>query len=402
VLLPLLRTNPAQSADAFEREWRTTLLAADRLHKQVRVNFGADGSLFVEQPVTEPAFWAKVRQELIARPDHVARMVGIPEVANLRQLPMPTEAIKLADLIDVYRKQNPSTDKSKREAIATLNRLIEETGAKLLDDLTQDKLLSFRQSIEGSGTLKSAATRKAYYGRIKTIISFGLKVGLDQRQITAALARCAVLWTAEPMPAPDPRPISPEVFNQLLKFAGAGPWRAWLLLGLNLCMYMEELCGLRWEEFDLAKRTYASIRTKTRRHRIPRAAVLWKETVAELNKLRRRGPYVFTSSHGTRFNRNTKINDFRDFCDAAGMSKQITFSCIRDGAYTSACRARVDDKWARVLAGHKAAGLQDNYVLRHPEIAAPACAAVYKDYAPFPAVGKARTIQRKPAGARGR
>jgi hypothetical protein len=57
----------------------------------------------------------------------------------------------------------------------------------------------------------------------------------------------------------------------------------------------------------------------------------------------------------------------------------VSFGCLKDSAYTIACR-KVEEKFARVLAGHKAEGLQDNYVLRNPEFVRPACDAVYAEY----------------------
>lgn len=56
--------------------------------------------------------------------------------------------------------------------------------AETLDDLSQEALTAWRQ-VEDAGTLKSAGTRRAYYGRVKTIISFGLKCGMGQQQIRA-------------------------------------------------------------------------------------------------------------------------------------------------------------------------------------------------------------------------
>jgi integrase len=248
-----------------------------------------------------------VRVRLLAEPKYAATMTGIPGLEHMIRMDAPSSSIKLADLIGAYRKENPSTDKAKREAIATFQRLIDHAGAKTLDDLTQAKLLAFRTSIEKSGTLKSAGTRAAYYGRIKTIISFGLKVGLDQEQLRAALDRCKVLWTAEALPVVNPRPISREDYHALLTAAGDSAWRAWLLLGLNLCLHMEEVCALKWSDFDLASGTYACVRNKTRRQRIPRAATLWPETLAALKGVPRRGEFVFDSTHGTRFNKNTRI-----------------------------------------------------------------------------------------------
>ena len=107
-----------------------------------------------------------------------------------------------------------------------------------------------------------------------------------------------------------------------------------------------------------------------------------RETVEALKQLPRRGngPFLFTSPRGTRYNKNTKINDFKDFCGKCAV-KGVTFSHLRDGAYTAASHDRkVEDKYARLLAGHKNAGLSDKYVLRHPEIVRPATDAVYRSY----------------------
>jgi integrase len=138
-------------------------------------------------------------------------------------------------------------------------------------------------------------------------------VALNAEQINAALVRMKVLWTPEPLSQVNPTPISRDDFHKLLQ-AGQDKWKAWLLCGLNFCMHLDEVCQIKWSEIDLKRGTYASIRTKTRRERISQAATLWPETIAAFQAIPRRGqsPYVFTSSHGSQFNRNTRRNDFAD------------------------------------------------------------------------------------------
>src|SRR6185437_4614683 len=114
----------------------------------------------------------------------------------------------------------------------------------------------------------------------------------------------------------------------------------------------------------------------------PRAAVLWPETLAALTTISRQGPYVFTSRHGTRYNKNTRVNDFREFRKKAELPDTVTFDTLRDGAYTAACHGTSDDRQAKVLAGHSA-GMSDNYVLRNPGFVEAACKAVYSAYGPF-------------------
>ena len=333
----------------------------------------------VEFLVPDSVLWPWLRRLLIEHPDYVARMTGIPRLASLPTMDLPRASLKLSVLIDTYDIKNPSEARSKREALAVFKRMMNFIGATTLADLTTDALKRWRGDIEQ--TVGSAGTKTAYYGRIKTIISFGLKEGLDQDQINAALDRCKVLWTPDKIPQVDPHPISRKDFHKLLKVGGKN-WEAILLCGLNFCMHLDEVLDLQWGELDLKKGTYASIRGKTEDRRIPRAATIWKETIKALKEVPRRGesPYVFTSSHGTRFNRNTKGNDFTDLRNAAELP-EVTFDHLRDGAYTAACQANgVDDKWARLLAGHKSPGLQDNYVLRNPAIVKPACDAVHRAY----------------------
>lgn len=202
---------------------------------------------------------------------------------------------------------------------------------------------------------------------------------MDPVQIRTALDRCKVLWTAKKESPVSPHPISRADFHKLLNASKGRCWYTHVILGLNLCMTLGELVKLKWDSFDFSASTFATIRNKTQDSRIPRAAVLWDESMAALEQIKRKGPYVFTSSHGTRFNRNTLVNHFRRFATKAGLP-HITFSHIRDGAYTAAMRAAGCEKVGRVLAGHSAEGYEDHYVLRDPECVRPACDAVYLAY----------------------
>lgn len=110
---------------------------------------------------------------------------------------------------------------------------------------------------------------------------------------------------------------------------------------------------------------------KTRRDRIPRAATLWPETIQILRGVRRRSPYVFTSSHATRYRRNARVNVFAELRQKASLPDAVKFNHLRGVAYTAACEGAHDDRAARVLAGPSALGYEDRYVLRHPGVARP-------------------------------
>jgi hypothetical protein len=216
--------------------------------RKLKLKFRAGAPPTASAAVDASGFWEAVRNELITRPAHAAAMTGIPALANLTHMPVPQPSLLLTNLITTFKTHNPSSDKAKSEAVKPLQRLIDHAGARTLVDLTTEKLLAFRASIETDPRLRSASTRVAYFGRIKGIIRFGLKIGLDAVQIRAALDRCKVPWTAAPLPHVEPRPISREHFHTLLNAAASGTWRAWLLVRLNLCLHIEEVCGLRWAE----------------------------------------------------------------------------------------------------------------------------------------------------------
>lgn len=94
----------------------------------------------------------------------------------------------------------------------------------------------------------------------------------------------------------------------------------------------------------------------------------------------RRSKYVITSRCGTPYNKNGRLNDFVDLRRRANLPDSLTFSSLRDGAYTAAAHGTTDERHARVLAGHAAAGLQDRYVLRSPQITAEACEVVRRNF----------------------
>ena len=235
----------------------------------------------------EQAMFDWMREQLISRPLVCAQRTGLPQLANFLDLPIKQD-IPISKVKETYETFCPITSRAKKEAMKAFDRLVKSAGAKSLDELTTEKLLAFNLEIERDTNIKSAATRMAYYGRVKSVVAFGKKKGLSTATIDACLSRMSVLWTPEQAPAPKPQPISRDDFHTLLDNATPN-WRAFLLCGLNLCMSMDEVCALRWEDFDFKEKTYAALRGKTREKRIPRAAVLWDETVKVLEALPRRG-----------------------------------------------------------------------------------------------------------------
>ena len=345
------------------------------------VKFGGGKPTTLGYDIDPSIVWPWLRELLISDPGYVGKMVGIPELAGLARFEIPKSPVTLAAIWEHYETTNKS--KSKSEAKRHWNRMVNQTQARTLQDLTKGRLHKFRESIESDTALQSGGTKEHLYGKVKAVIAHAKKShDIDGAQVRRALDNCAVLFSDAEVPEYRPVPIQRDHLHTLLEAAGTGPWRAWILMGLNCAMYIEELCDLKWEHIDLEAGTLSMRRKKTK---VARAAVLWPETVAALKSLRRGPVYVFTSPQGTRFqSAQSRCNEFaklRDKCES--VPKSVSFAQLKDGATTHAARGTVQDgRLANILAGHKC-GMEDAYILRNPEIVAPACAAVYSHYGPF-------------------
>ncbi len=333
------------------------------------------GKSFGTFQIDESAIFNAVRNLIINDPILAAKKIGIPEIAHLRNIKIPQE-IRLTDLLSAYlsRQKHPQT---RRNTVKVFGEFVEFTKFKTLADINVTGLMVYRDSVESSNL--GAATKKQRYAIIRTVIAKNLKYGIDATQISAALAKLKVLFTEDMLPQVNPQPISKENFHKLLN-AATTKWKAILLISLNCCLHLGECLELRWAELNTEKKTYACIRAKTKRHNIPRCAVLWPETVDILQQLpKTQSEYVFTSTHGTKHNRQCAGDLFASLRRKAGVADTVKFDAIRDGAFTAACRVTDGLQLARLLGGHSN-GMADHYVLRSPEIVKPACDAVYTAY----------------------
>jgi integrase len=341
----------------------------------------------IKLDVPDAVLYPWLREQITDNAVDFFNRVGLPEWASRAMFaPTPQKAITIQRIIDNYQEKSRTDSYRKNRVKNVLKFLMKTTGAKLLSELNDKTLLKFKEKVEKSKTLKTGDSRTALYGTIKAAIAFGMKCGLDKVQLRATLDACNVLWTTLKPSQVQPKPISRADYHTLLAAAEGTQWLPWVVLSLNLCMSMNEVCGLKWDSFDFDGQTFCEIRGKNQDKRIPRAATLWPQAVKVLEDVKRKmkaenrkSPYVFISKYGNRYNRNTRINDFRDFATDAKLA-HITFSMIRDGAYTAAERDKDGKTVARVLAGHRAEGYKDNYVLRDPECVRPACDAVYRAY----------------------
>ncbi len=319
--------------------------------------------------VKETVFWNWLRDQLLTNSLYISQRVGIPQVANLKS-PAVTKATPFSDLLDNYIREANVGEKTFYKVKKEFKRFMKIVG-KTTDDLSVKSLATYRKSFKPSWSAQTSKTKIAY---IKSVFSLAQKTGLIGSSVDDALL---TLRAPSVTGGYTPSPMAKEDFRTLLD-GSDDLWRAILLLSLNCCLYLQECSVVKWDDLDLEKKTFVTRRAKTK---VIRAATLWDETIEAVKKMKTKTDYVFSSTHGTSYSAISLRMAFAELRKRVGVNENVKFNHIRDGAYTAAVQKKgVEEKFARVLAGHKATGLQDNYVMRNPEITRDACDAVYAAY----------------------
>lgn len=329
--------------------------------------------------VPEDILYAWLRNELLNNSVELSKRVGIPQLASIDSWGIPKASIPLDDIIAIYQKHNTANPKHKMEVNNQWQDFMRLTSATTLSDLSIDSLKVYRKSIIGK---VSAYTCRQYFNRIKSVIRFGKSKDIDPVQLDNVLSKMAILKAPKDNRKYTPHPISVENWKSILKVAHNDypNWEVMLLITLNLCLHFGETLSLKWEHFDIENGTYCGHREK--QGKCIRAAVLWDETKEALKSIKRtNGPYIFVSRMGLPLKNSSGLKrTFTSITKTAGCPN-VMLDDFRDGAYTAACQTpNVQEKYARVLAGHKSPGIQDAYVQANPSIVATACLAVYQTY----------------------
>ena len=151
VMLPIVTAD--LSTAAGQDQYVSRLQHIAKLNSQMRVHIGdGDGTVRVEQAVSDDAYWQQVTIDLLNNAVYAAKRTGIAALANLASMDLPRPSIKLSDIRDYYRDQNTSKDKS--AAFRVFDGLIKHTHAKTLADLSKDALHNYRQAIENKSRYK--------------------------------------------------------------------------------------------------------------------------------------------------------------------------------------------------------------------------------------------------------
>lgn len=334
-----------------------------------------NGTLFFKAETDEAAFWAKVREEIIMRPEYVAKMTGIEQIAYLTDIKKPTPSVTLEDLGELYATKVGLTPNEASRSRLFWKEFTKAVAVPTVRDIDHDAIARYEGVVQSGGYAPKSKLHR--YRKIRTIFAHAIKRGRAIVECRRALDCTAMLEVKDATPL-DPRPIKADDFwtmhNTATK-ADDSVFAAMLLMALNCCLYPGEAAAIKWEEVDLKAGELVTSRPKTG---VSRVAVLWPETVKALEALPRRGEYVFNTCVRS-YTVFSALASWRKYREAAELDDAIVFSMIRDAGYTAACRSSMLDQ-ARVLAGHRLPGASDHYIKRNPQFVAKACEAIHAEF----------------------
>jgi integrase len=317
--------------------------------------------------------WEQVAKDLNARPDWVAKQTGLEKLAYWKSFEKPEKLPNPNEIKRTWINHARCSAEQKSKVARYWEGFVEEAGIKGIDEITPQLAVVYQDFIHSEGY--GGKQQSHIFGGIRGILNFARGRAIAVHAIGQALECLRLMKPNESTGNIDPKPISVENWNKLVK-AAEGDNKAMVLLMLNSAMYIAEVVRLEWD--DLKEGTTLVTRRKKKGEFI-RVACLWPETILALKKLEKKGPYIFRSRMGLPLSKFTAFERFRALRTKAEVSDDVTPSHLRDGAYSAAVAANVSLPLCNILAGHSS-GMSDNYVLASPEIVKPACDAVRMKY----------------------
>lgn len=353
--------------------------AGSALATAIESSIDEAGRIRFDQKLDERWMYGWMREAILTDRKKCATMTGIAWLEWGPQLTQPEGSHSLKELGDLYAaKAGMSANEVGRSKLfwAEFTRAV---GVDTVRELTHEAVERYERIIGTKGLAPKSILHR--YRKVRTIFHFAIKRGKSIEECRKALDVLAMLEVKGTQPL-DPKPIAPEAFWRLYKAAKDAKdetFAALMVFALNACLYSSEVAAVKWDDVDLKAGEFVCRRNKTQ---VPRVAVLWPQTAKLLKALPRQGEYIFYTSRRS-YTTFSVLEIWRRYREAAGYAKEgdeVTFSQIRDAAYSIACRVSTFDK-ARVLSGHRLPGAADNYILRNPRFVEDACDAVHTAFA---------------------
>lgn len=323
--------------------------------------------------VPESDMWAWVAEQIRHRPKYTASATGIEQIGYLTDIRPPVPVPSLTDL-EVNYFDNAEVSRPERRKVRGYWRdFIEVAKISSIKDIEDKTGVIYRAELKRRGW--KTRTRRTAYSAVKRVLRFGVEQAIGTEHCQSALLKLAGMReSAKQSAALKSQPISREDFNKLLD-AAVGDNKALLLMMLNCALYIQEVCRVRWDE--IVDGCFISRRAKTENP--IRVGVLWPETLAELAKVERKGDCVFYAATGLPLTVSGAGKRFRVIRRNANLPSTVTGSHLRDGAAQAMMDAGVKRTRRKLVLGHKT-GMEDQYVMRKPQMVAKATAAIRARY----------------------
>lgn len=363
-----------------------------RAHKEQWPQYAEERGLDPELPFE--GYWPDYIYWLIGRwiktdPVDAAQKLGDPRLKNLDAIKAPKPSLRLSEIAEIYNSKVDVDPQERRLVGRFFNQFAKVAGVKTIREVQGSHVKAYRDTIIGEYEKRglSPIWVRNRYTKVKTLLSYALKLGEDQNEITRVLLLCKMLEAPKDLSGASSRPISREDLHAILRVADARE-TAMTLVGLNCAFYPIDICRVPESAVDLDKGEVVFDRIKVGKP-IARVAVLWQRTIKAIESYRSETPHeavdkdgnrlVFANNYGRMLIKGRFNPLWFKLKQKAGCPGAV-FSQLRDGAYTAAIEAGIDITHCEVLLGHSIGEVKDWYFKRRPQLLAPACAAIEKHY----------------------
>ncbi len=335
--------------------------------------------------------------------EDLAGIIHLPKNFNLPRT-------KLTDMMKWYLELEERSKDTIKQITTHFPQFIDITNVDYMEQLTNEHIKAYRKRIielkkRGFHTVTFLKHR---FDAVKRIFRHAKMHMENKTELNNKLdALEAILKVDGDGARKNAKPIEKDQMLWLLKATDTpsknhieklrlAKWKAILLTALNTCSYMKDICDMRFrktnsiEGVDLTNSTLSMYRVKTS---IAKIAVIWKETIQAILEYRELrdsdADFVFVTRNNTpcltshlRKEWSKYIKPLASKVATEETNKKtdlsfLEFSMIRDGCFTACAKAKLPIDQRNFVSGHKNPGNDDDYLLRQPELAKPACDAIY-------------------------
>ena len=176
----------------------------------------------------------------------LARMIGIPEIARLRQLKNLAPSISLEEVGEFYFNSGLSRDEL-RKCKNAWKEFVKEIKVKTVEHIIDDHILDYRNYIikkyRKDGYQPSYVNGR--FSRVKTVFNYSIDEGKkDKDNLITVKGYCSKLKKIDAGDEENANPITKEDLDKLLSVADS-KWKSIIITALNCAYYGRDIQALQ-------------------------------------------------------------------------------------------------------------------------------------------------------------